>query len=367
MRIFVYDPNRQNSYRALKPLKESGRLIYHFGDIEPGTMKFTKKSRWNCISYHPNTYFFRDAQQPPIVQPLPNGSNDRIHMLVVKCSTGNDDLRGGGDELSIEVIFSDGSSEIFRHSNKSQRWRPNSLSNVELRLNKKVLLKDIKSVVLSTNFGGGISGDNWDLSHVNIDAYDGRGRVKRDITDNNRMRFTGLRRNLTLLSKYYKPQIVGHTGGNKQISLEMIKFDSPIHNNDCRRIQGFIKVRCFNSSTLKEYPALNDVAKIVEFEGSKARDFKVVNFDQRFPNRTVKFNIDEATYNAKKFYFVLESDLNRCHKSCDLCSGYHCNIKYSKKQIQIQEFNQSKYEGKLLANDSGSGEHHNIMFELFIQ
>lgn len=367
LRIFVYDPNKPNGYRALKPLSENGRLIYHFGDIEPGTMKFTKKSRWNCISYHSNTHFFRDAQQPPTVQSLPNGRNDNIHMLVVKCSTGSDDLRGGNDQLTMEIFFSDGSSEMFRNVNKSQRWRPNGLSNVELRLKKKVLLKDIKSVVLSTNFGGGISGENWDLSHVNIDAYSGSGRVKRNITNNDRMRFTGLKRNLTLLSKHYKPQVIGNSGGNKQISLEMIKFDSPIHNNDCRRIQGSIKVRCFNSSTLKEYPAVNNVAKIVEFSGNKIRDFNVVNFDQRIPNQTVRFNIDVATYNAKNFYFLLDPDLKRCHKSCDLCSDYHCNIKYNKNKIKASSIINNTYKGVISANDARSNQHHNISVVLKIQ
>jgi hypothetical protein len=84
--------------------------------------------------------------------------------------TGSDDLRGGNDNLNLVVVLRDGAEIRYDNVNQSQRWADNS-RHVVLRNMVGVLNDtDIIGVRLETTFGGGIAGDNWNLSEMTVSS-----------------------------------------------------------------------------------------------------------------------------------------------------------------------------------------------------
>ncbi|MGX1930635.1 hypothetical protein [Flagellimonas sp. 2504JD4-2] len=88
--------------------------------------------------------------------------------------TGDDDLRGGNDNLNIVVYYRNGGTQTIRNVNKGTRWKDNTTTSVDVRLNKTIYTtSDISKVVLQTTFRGGVGGDNWNLNSLHIEAFKG--------------------------------------------------------------------------------------------------------------------------------------------------------------------------------------------------
>jgi len=85
--------------------------------------------------------------------------------------TGNDDLRGGNDNLNITVQFADGTVQSEMNANQSQRWADGNTNHVSMVLNHPVTLNQIRQVQLQTTFQGGSGGDNWNMDSVEITAF----------------------------------------------------------------------------------------------------------------------------------------------------------------------------------------------------
>jgi hypothetical protein len=86
--------------------------------------------------------------------------------LVLELRTGNDDLRGGNDNVHAIVLLRDGRELRFQNVNNLRRWVGNSWQTVALPLPDDVAPGDIRGVRLETTFGGGIGGDNWNLDRI---------------------------------------------------------------------------------------------------------------------------------------------------------------------------------------------------------
>jgi hypothetical protein len=124
---------------------------------------------------------------PVSARPLPPpGLADQLQ---IKFWTGGDDLRGGNDNVNVVVRFRDGHQQVLNNVNKSQRWADQTLNTVPLALSSPVRPGDIASVTISTTFGGGIGGDNWNMDAVEIWAQ-GNG-VNSMIGSHGYKRFTG--------------------------------------------------------------------------------------------------------------------------------------------------------------------------------
>src|SRR6185503_18400902 len=93
--------------------------------------------------------------------------------LLLKFGTGQDDLRGGNDNVDVLVNLRDGSQQRFRNVNLGGRWISNYRETVRIVLTKPVKPSLIKDLVVSTTFRGGIAGDNWDMTYVKIRALGG--------------------------------------------------------------------------------------------------------------------------------------------------------------------------------------------------
>lgn len=159
LKIFIYDPNHPGETVTLRPHVSS--LSYSY-DQYPGDSWLT---------------YFVDKKYTPSVPPristtaLPN--DGLVRELVIEMRTGGDDLRGGNDNVSGIVRYTDGTSDTYENLNKSARWIDNYCETVVISLRKPAALNMIKCVSLKTSFGGGIGGDNWNLDGLLIIAKDG--------------------------------------------------------------------------------------------------------------------------------------------------------------------------------------------------
>jgi hypothetical protein len=83
--------------------------------------------------------------------------------------TGGDDLRGGShlnDDANVVLTF-DGGSTLTTNINNGNEWGENQTHFARLTLPAGGLPVDkIRSITLSTQFGGGIDGDNWNVDKV---------------------------------------------------------------------------------------------------------------------------------------------------------------------------------------------------------
>ena len=109
--------------------------------------------------------------------------------------TGDDDLRGGNDNLNIVVHYKNGRKQTVKNVNKGTRWKDNSDTSLDVVLNTPVYaVSDISQVVLQTTFSGGMGGDNWNLNALQIIAYKGNSSVghfyKRGTNNQRLYRFT---------------------------------------------------------------------------------------------------------------------------------------------------------------------------------
>jgi hypothetical protein len=116
-----------------------------------------------------------------------------VNQLHLVFRTAGDDLRGGNDNLSVEVLFRDGTSKFVNNVNDSQNWPNYSQRDVTIFLDRSVRAEEIQSVRLSTNFTGGGGGDNWNMERVDVQVVgsDRRGT-------NSFKRFTGDDRELVV-------------------------------------------------------------------------------------------------------------------------------------------------------------------------
>ena len=141
---------------------------------------------------------YKSNRPPSVVTPaFPN--DGKVHELLVEICTGNDDLRGGNDNVHLTVNFSDGTSETFLNINGQARWIDNYVETVPLRLKNPKPLSQIVSVTFKTTFGGGIGGDNWNVNEIRVIAC-GYGINQNVINKSGRplVRFDGNNKPLTI-------------------------------------------------------------------------------------------------------------------------------------------------------------------------
>jgi hypothetical protein len=98
--------------------------------------------------------------------PSPND----VRELEFTFHTGNDDLRGGEDDLTISIGFADGTTQTAPNVNHGERWADGSTHTVQVLLSRLLSIEQIKSITLSTTFKGGNAGDNWNMDSVEIMA-----------------------------------------------------------------------------------------------------------------------------------------------------------------------------------------------------
>jgi hypothetical protein len=137
----------------LDPPNQSVAQTWVLGQGEP-LFEFTGHAHTLTLSM-PTSRVITDA---PLTQAL----------LVVQ--TGGDDLRGGshpGDNADVTLGFVGGGQVVTGNANQSARWANHTTQSVILNMPQTAAkVSDISSVTISTNFGGGLGGDNWKVDSV---------------------------------------------------------------------------------------------------------------------------------------------------------------------------------------------------------
>jgi hypothetical protein len=126
---------------------------------------------WLDASSNPLVRFTGRRHDYTVQVPLQD-IGDWIGALSLQISTGNDDLRGGGstgDNAQVEVAVASGQTVVLRNVNSGKSWEGWSTHNVDIPIPSGGLRGgDVQSVTIHTGFGGGISGDNWNVNRVRL-------------------------------------------------------------------------------------------------------------------------------------------------------------------------------------------------------
>ena len=123
---------------------------------------------WLNASSNPLVRFTGDTHD----KQLPVAAQDigfRVTALDIVISTGNDDLRGGGDNCDVIVELTSGQVIRLNNVNGSRNWGNWTINKISIPLPAGGLRGgDVRSVTLHTGFGGGIGGDNWNVNRVQL-------------------------------------------------------------------------------------------------------------------------------------------------------------------------------------------------------
>jgi hypothetical protein len=126
----------------------------------------------------------------------PPAAPGQVTQLLLRFQTGSDDLRGGNDNLNIDVHFADGTTQSVLIVTRSVRWPDNTANTAAIVLNRAVPPAALKSLTLTTTFSGGTNGDNWNMNSVTVTAM-GNG-VNKQIGTHGFNRFTGDQKQLSV-------------------------------------------------------------------------------------------------------------------------------------------------------------------------
>ncbi len=99
-----------------------------------------------------NTCFAQRPNQGVLISPkrstLLEGSGCTVGLLNLRITTGNDDLRGGKNNLDVEVHFANGDMQTAANVNKGANWPNHSVNVVGVALNHLVAPSEIKQIRL---------------------------------------------------------------------------------------------------------------------------------------------------------------------------------------------------------------------------
>ncbi len=126
----------------------------------------------------------------------PPAAPGQVTQLLLRFQTGSDDLRGGNDNLNIDVHFADGTTQSMLNVNRSARWPDNTANTAAIVLNRAVSPAELKSLTLTTTFSGGTNGDNWNMNSLTVTAA-GNG-LNKQIGSFGFKRFTGDQKQLNV-------------------------------------------------------------------------------------------------------------------------------------------------------------------------
>lgn len=183
LRIRIYDPNHPGEELTLVPDVAAQKYYY----LE-----------------HPHeywrTYFVANYNRvtPPRIRDATYPKDGEVHELIIRFQTGSDDLRKGS-RFDLEIKLRDGVKR-FANVNRGRRWLGNYDQTVAFPLGKGVAASDILSVTIKTAFGGGRSGDNWNLDAIVVQGFQDNARAHiypASGTTVPKVRFTGSKRQHT--------------------------------------------------------------------------------------------------------------------------------------------------------------------------
>ena len=105
--------------------------------------------------------------------------------------TGNDDLRGGRDNVIATPIIRGRPTREWMLNQRAMRWGDRTTHSTTIPLPPNTRPRDVEMVVLKTTFRGGFDGDNWNMTKVTIEMTDTSRAAYVKIGEAGPKRFTG--------------------------------------------------------------------------------------------------------------------------------------------------------------------------------
>jgi hypothetical protein len=203
LQILVYDSNHPNQIMALRPDVANKVYRYFPDDGNIWRTYFVDKN------YH--------AQVPPDLSAVTYPNDGLAHELIMTFVTGDDDLRGGSDNINLTINLLDGTQQHYNAINGRARWMSNTSMPARVVLSRPVATSQIRNLVISDTFTGGPGGDNWDMKSLEVRAIGG-GRVSGVIKTVGFHRFTGDDKDLMIALNAPPPPPAGEVS---QLVLEI--------------------------------------------------------------------------------------------------------------------------------------------------
>ena len=125
-----------------------------------------------------------------VADPRPSPPQPQL-FLRFTVMTGADDLRGGRDNVRATLVFDGTPSTTWMLNQRAMRWADRSTHQTTVPLPRGVRVHQIRSAILRTTFGGGLSGDNWDMMSVKVELTDETRRAYITMGHGGPKRFTG--------------------------------------------------------------------------------------------------------------------------------------------------------------------------------
>lgn len=210
LKIYVYDPNHPGETKTLVPdLRRGG---YRYADEDKLWLTYFVDGKYRPRRPPPRddvqaalatravaTAVAAGRIRPVVLATSPTPAPSRpaataltTRELLLTIHTGADDLRGGNDNVNAVIRFRGHPPLHSRNLNGGRHWIGNYDQTVRIRLPQAVALEDIVDLTLTTQFGGGIGGDNWNVDRVRVVAVTGEGeRQLADVSGTPLVRFTG--------------------------------------------------------------------------------------------------------------------------------------------------------------------------------
>ncbi len=154
--IFVCDPNIPGKTVKLRPNFSMGHFYYP-----------EESSNYRWRTYFVDTKY--SPKTPPVITDNPNE-------IIVTFTTGNDDLRGGNDNVNFSImkVYNPSTRQYtdirFANVNNGKRWINRSMQTISRPLPDYVTFDLLDDFLIETTFSGGLEGDNWDMNGIVISA-----------------------------------------------------------------------------------------------------------------------------------------------------------------------------------------------------
>ncbi|GAA0409424.1 hypothetical protein Acor_36550 [Acrocarpospora corrugata] len=182
LKIYVLDPNFPGKISTLVP--------------NPATLTYSYLE-------HPEkvwrTYFvdtrYRPRNPPAFPNPPAAPAPTTVNELILDLATGADDLRGGTDNVNATIHIGGQPPVSVPNLNRGARWIGWHTQTVRIPLPRPALATQLSGLVLSTTFGGGLGGDNWNLDLLRVRSP--QGRIFFERSGSPLVRFTGDNRPFT--------------------------------------------------------------------------------------------------------------------------------------------------------------------------
>lgn len=212
LEISIYDPNYPGNDN-LRLIPDFKSQMYVTTLLDPkDSSKREHKAKYR--SYFVDRKYSKNP--PPANLEIMMPADGMYHGLVFTCTTGNDDLRGGKQEVvNLTMNLKNGKQQEFLNINRGANWAANTTENAYVAVPSGVRKEDILSLVFWTTFSGGLSGDNWDLQSVTVSGLqrDTSGQINLDeIGRQTKLnRFTGKNQPFTIYSNKQQTSSAGAT------------------------------------------------------------------------------------------------------------------------------------------------------------